>query len=56
MPKYECAKCGLMWESRVPKPRACPRCKRYEYDNTEGELDPSEEGDASDSEIEDIID
>lgn len=27
--KTKCQYCGYEWESRVDKPMACPRCKRY---------------------------
>jgi predicted Zn-ribbon and HTH transcriptional regulator len=35
---YECKKCGYKWKSRVEKPSACPRCKRYDYDIEEKEI------------------
>ncbi len=27
-----CRICGHDWQSKVAKPRVCPRCKRYDYD------------------------
>jgi predicted Zn-ribbon and HTH transcriptional regulator len=27
MKQTKCAKCGYRWETRVAKPKACPRCK-----------------------------
>jgi len=30
----KCAKCGYEWKSRlkvIMKPKACPRCKRYDW-------------------------
>lgn len=29
--KKHCNQCGLDWDSRIEKPRACPRCKRYDW-------------------------
>ena len=26
-----CQRCGYQWVSRVDEPRACPRCKRYDW-------------------------
>jgi len=30
--KCNCLKCGYTWESRAEKPRACPACKMYRWD------------------------
>ena len=27
----KCRKCGHEWQNRAKKPRACPKCKRYDY-------------------------
>ena len=29
---FICRFCGFEWEARVLKPKACCRCKRYDYD------------------------
>ena len=29
--KCECKRCGHKWLSRAEKPRACPNCKRYDW-------------------------
>jgi hypothetical protein len=29
--KKHCNQCGLDWDSRIERPRACPRCKRYDW-------------------------
>ena len=29
---FICRFCGFKWEARVPKPKACCKCKRYGYD------------------------
>ena len=29
--KYECKLCGHKWESKLEKPVACPKCKRYDW-------------------------
>jgi hypothetical protein len=29
--KCKCKRCGFSWESVVDEPRACPRCKSYEW-------------------------
>src|SRR3972149_5282528 len=26
-----CQICGYKWEARIPHPKQCPRCKRYDY-------------------------
>lgn len=28
----ECRLCGHQWDSRVENPKACPNCKRYDWD------------------------
>lgn len=33
MNEFECKKCGYIWYSRFEEgPKACPRCKRYDWD------------------------
>ena len=32
--KCKCLKCEYEWTSRNGKPKACPRCKRYDWDKT----------------------
>lgn len=27
----KCNNCGHEWISRIEKPKACPKCKRYDY-------------------------
>jgi Zn finger protein HypA/HybF involved in hydrogenase expression len=27
----KCLRCGNRWVSRVERPKACPRCKRYDW-------------------------
>ena len=29
--KCKCKVCGYHWESRKDKPKACPACKRYDW-------------------------
>lgn len=29
--KCKCKKCGFDWDSVVDSPRACPRCKSYDW-------------------------
>ena len=29
--KIKCGKCEYEWSSRTKEPKACPRCKRYDY-------------------------
>ena len=31
--KKECKRCGYIWMSFLPKPKACPKCKSYEWEN-----------------------
>lgn len=31
MTKIKCQKCGFEWEPYLAHPRACPRCKSYDY-------------------------
>ena len=38
MAECKCSKCGHKWDSRVGKPAACPKCKRYDWDKKEKEL------------------
>jgi predicted Zn-ribbon and HTH transcriptional regulator len=40
---YKCRKCGHKWASRVEKPITCPKCKRYDYDKKETQLNKQEE-------------
>jgi len=37
--KCKCKKCGHTWESRTDEPKACPRCKRYDYDKSKADKD-----------------
>ncbi len=30
--EQECQKCGYKWKARTHKPIACPKCKRYDWD------------------------
>lgn len=32
-----CRLCGYPWESKIEKPKQCPRCKRYDYADKEKE-------------------
>ena len=32
--KHSCNLCGHEWTSRKAKPLSCPRCKRYDYNET----------------------
>ena len=32
MTKYKCNQCEYEWESKLKKPKQCPRCKRYDWD------------------------
>lgn len=27
----KCNQCGYKWETRVKEPKACPKCKRYDW-------------------------
>ena len=29
--KLKCSKCEHEWEARKKEPKACPKCKRYDY-------------------------
>lgn len=29
--KCECQQCGYKWKSRIKQPKACPKCKRYDW-------------------------
>jgi len=31
MHKHKCKRCGYEWESKLKVPKACPRCKRYDW-------------------------
>lgn len=31
MKKHKCERCGYEWMSKLEKPKACPRCKRYDW-------------------------
>lgn len=31
----ECVLCGHQWDSRVLEPKACPNCKRYDWNKSE---------------------
>jgi hypothetical protein len=30
--KCECKLCSHKWESRTDQPKACPKCKRYDWE------------------------
>lgn len=32
MADCKCKKCGFVWKSVVDKPKVCPRCKSYKYE------------------------
>ena len=29
----KCKVCGYKWNSKVNKPKCCPKCKRYDWNN-----------------------
>ena len=31
--KCKCRVCGYEWESRTKLPKACPKCKRYDWND-----------------------
>ena len=31
MKKMTCKRCGWSWQSRAALPKACPKCKSYEW-------------------------
>ena len=31
MKEAKCLKCGWEWSLRVDQPKACPKCKRYDW-------------------------
>lgn len=33
--KKKCLLCKYEWESKLEEPRACPNCKRYDWNKTE---------------------
>lgn len=33
--EHKCKLCGWMWESKLEAPAACPRCKRYDWQEKE---------------------
>ena len=32
MEKRKCKRCGFEWIPRIVNPKACPNCKRYDWD------------------------
>ena len=30
---HTCKLCGYTWTSKLEKPKACPQCKRYDWNN-----------------------
>lgn len=32
MPEHQCLKCGYEWLSHLERPKACPGCKNYKWD------------------------
>ena len=39
--KVKCEKCGLEWTPKVKKPRACPKCKSYDWEIPKKREQPS---------------
>ena len=35
--KNKCKHCNYEWDARVEKPKQCPRCKRYNWEEVEEE-------------------
>jgi predicted Zn-ribbon and HTH transcriptional regulator len=35
MDSLKCSRCGYLWDSRVPSPRTCPRCKSFKWNEPE---------------------
>lgn len=33
--KNKCKFCKYNWNGRIEKPKSCPRCKRYDWDDEE---------------------
>jgi len=29
----KCKKCGHEWTGKIAEPKACPKCKRYDWNN-----------------------
>ena len=36
--KCKCKKCDYSWISTVTKPKACPKCKRYDWDEEKHDM------------------
>ena len=37
MSEYVCKRCGYDWVSRIKKPKCCPRCKSYLWEEEPNE-------------------
>lgn len=37
--KNKCQKCEHEWDSRTEEPKACPRCKQYDWKKKENQED-----------------
>lgn len=40
-----CRKCGHLWTPRAQKPQACPRCKRYDWEQGKQKVGQAERAD-----------
>ncbi len=36
--KHKCKKCQYEWPSKLERPKACPKCKRYDWDKEDSEI------------------
>jgi len=41
LPELECKRCGHKWIPRVPNPRRCPKCLRYDWNDEEEKAGPA---------------
>jgi len=41
----KCKRCGYEWDSRKEKPKSCPNCKRYDWNNDKIIKESKNEGD-----------
>lgn len=44
--KCECRKCGYKWESRIGEPKACPKCKRYDWEENASDISSKKQTDS----------
>ena len=44
MTRKTCKQCGHKWSPRVANPRACPKCKSYEWNKLSPAVPPGEDG------------